>query len=103
MKAEKSDKLTKKNLIKIENNSNLIYKQREDKESNSNTIVNDYYYYNKVNLQSIESNTKTPNYKPQLLPIINKEIIDYEKLSKEEIKKLISQKEKKIKIVKEVR
>lgn len=102
MKAEKSDKITKKNLIKIENNSNLIFKQREDKESNNNTIANDHYY-NKVNLQSIESNTKTLNYKPQLLPIINKEIIDYEKLSKEEIKKLISQKEKKIKIVKEVR
>lgn len=102
MRAEKSDKITKKNLIKIENNSNFIYKQREDKESNNNNIVNDHYY-NKVNLQSIESNTKTVNYKPQLLPIINKEIIDYEKLSKEEIKKLISQKEKKIKIVKEVR
>lgn len=102
MRAEKSDKITKKNLIKIENNSNFIYKQREDKESNNNSIINDHYY-NKVNLQSIESNTKTVNYKPQLLPIINKEIIDYEKLSKEEIKKLISQKEKKIKIVKEVR
>ena len=103
MKAEKSDKITKKNLIKIDNNNNLMYKQREDKESINNTIVNDYYYYNKANLQSIESNAKTVNYKPQLLPIINKEIKDYEKLSKEEIKKLICQKEKKIKIVKEVR
>lgn len=98
---DKLDKLAKKTISENENEI-LNFMNSNKSKLNSNFKVEEIICNNdKVNLVKKESNLIMN--KHQLQPIINKEIIDYNNLSIDEIKKMIDKKERNIRKIRGVR
>lgn len=100
MRMDKLDKLTKKTISDNEKEF-LNFMNSNKSKLNTNFKVDEIVNTNdKVNLIKKDSNLIVN--KHQLQPIINKEIIDYNNLSIDEIKKMIDKKERNIRKIREV-